>query len=179
MPDHASIRQSLGRSEKPTVMIGTVRLARRVTLAFGGLGCTLAFVACGAQSSPIGSSSPHVLVVRSCSSSQTAAAGPLTEPEAERTAARQASTISGSPVTLVSVCVAKLRDALPGIGPGAGEPVSALVWNFRFRGEFGAGSCAGYEVASPPRTCPPAQPLLQVILDFRSGSFVEMGTPPG
>jgi len=127
---------------------------------------------------PVTHTTASPTAVVSCSSPSKVKVVGVSEQTAQRLAAQQARVVAaGNSVTFSSVCVTTLHDASPGVGPGVGESLDALVWNFRFRGLFGSVSC-GPALMTPQPTCPPPQPLLQVLLDSRSAAFVEMGTPP-
>ena len=136
-------------------------------------------VAC-APTRPVERPTPAPGAIQTCANQSEAKLSGVSAATAETIAARYARTVAAyNTVTFQSVCVAPLSDdnAYSGAGPGLGEPLDARVWNFRFGGLFGAASC-GPPPVSPRPTCPPPQPALQVLLDLRTGSFVEMGTPP-
>ena len=139
--------------------------------------CAIPLVAC-APTRAVERRTPTPGAIQNCADQSEANPSGISAATAQTIAARYARTVAAyNTVTFQSVCVAPLRDAYPGAGPGLGEPLDALVWNFRFGGLFGAASC-GPPLVSPRPTCPPPQPALQVLLDLRTGSFVEMGTPP-
>ena len=161
-------------------------LLRRTSSHAGIRIVLVAALLAGCNSAPAQSRSASSVSYATCSASGagrqvavgTPPSGGISETAAQAIAAHQANTISAFPVTYLHLCVGRLHGTDPGAGPGLGEPLNAWVWQFFFSGRFYPPSCGPAPLpGQSPHPCPAPQTTIQVVLDYMSGKFVEMGTP--